>query len=289
MLLGYDLIPAIGLLTIAVLVTATYVARAWRRGRAHFDRVDKQGGSLLLGKSVMEGYYWFMQPLARGLVAAGLTANTLSWLSLLLGFFSGLALAFGHFGSAALIATLSSILDSLDGLVARMTGQASDAGEILDATVDRYVEFFFLAGLAFYYREIPSLLILTLIALAGSFMVSYSSAKAEALQMKAPSGSMRRPERALYLILGAVFTITIATFENVHETPVPVGHPMILALGIVAVLSNASAVERMSALARGIREREKEARERREQLAASESALEEAKPAEARGAPLRRR
>lgn len=283
-MIGYDLIPAIGLLTVAGLVTATYVARAWRRGRAHFDRVDKQGGSLLLGKSVMEGYYWFMQPLARVLVATGVTANSLSWLSLLLGFCSGLSLAFGHFGSAALIATLSAVLDSLDGLVARMTGQASDAGEILDATVDRYVEFFFLAGLAYYYREIPSLLILTLIALAGSFMVSYSSAKAEALQLKAPSGSMRRPERALYLILGAVFSsITIASFETVRDTPVPVAHPMILALGIVAVLSNASAVERMAALARGIREREQQAAVK----ARAEMDLDEAKPAEAKGSVRR--
>ena len=83
-----------------------------------------------------------------------------------------------------------------------MTGVSSDAGEVLDAAVDRYVEFFFLGGLMIYYRDIAALLILTLFALVGSFMVSYSSAKAEALHVPAPKGSMRRPERAVYLTAG---------------------------------------------------------------------------------------
>src|SRR6185437_2877167 len=146
---------------------------------------------------------------------------------------------------------------SLDGMVARMTRVASDAGEVLDAAADRYVEFFFLAGLVIYYREIPGLMILALAALAGSFMVSYSTAKAEALRVEAPRGSMRRTERAVYLILGAALSpVTIPIFETDRIYGIAIGHPMVFALGLVAVLANLSAIERLYAVAKTVRQRE---------------------------------
>jgi phosphatidylglycerophosphate synthase len=142
-------------------------------------------------------------------------------------------------------------------MVARLSGRASDAGEVLDAAVDRYVEFFFLAGLLIYYREIPELMILTMAALLGSFMVSYSSAKAEALQVAAPRGNMRRPERAFYLTLGAVLSpISIPWFEQNNLLPIHVGYPMVGAIAIVALFSNVSAGERLWAIAKAIREKE---------------------------------
>jgi phosphatidylglycerophosphate synthase len=169
-------------------------------------------------------------------------------------------LALGHFGSAACFATISALLDTLDGMVARLTGVSSDAGEVLDAAVDRYVEFFMLGGLVIYYREIPVLMILAFAALIGSFMVSYSSAKAEALQVDPPKGPMRRPERALYLILGAALSpVTIPWLERVREFPIPIAHPMVMALGLIGVLANVSAAERFWAIAKQVRVRERAA------------------------------
>lgn len=244
------------------LLAGAYLVRVIFKGRAHFDRVDKQGASALLSKEMMEAFYWFLQPLGKFLVYCRITPNGVSWASLAFGLIAGLCLAFGHFGSGAAFACVSAVMDSLDGLVARMSGTASDAGEVLDAAVDRYAEFMFLGGLLIYYREIPILMVLTLAALVGSYMVSYSSAKAEALHVNPPKGSMRRPERAMYLIIGAALSpVTIPWWEATRDFPVAIGHPMVAALTLVAVLSNVSAVERLMAIAKAMREREAQAAE----------------------------
>jgi CDP-diacylglycerol--glycerol-3-phosphate 3-phosphatidyltransferase len=268
-----DLIYALILLAVALGVALLYGLRVLIQGKAQFDRVDKQGSSALLGKGAMEGAYWSLQPVAKFLIFLKVTPNQISWMSLGFAVATGLCLAVGHFGFGAVFATVSAFLDTLDGMVARLTGVSSDAGEVLDATVDRYAEFLFLGGLAFYYREIPGLLVLTLFALIGSFMVSYSSAKAEAMNVSPPKGSMRRPERAVYLTLGALFSpITIPMFEQFRPYGIAIGHPMVAALGLVAVLSNVSAVERMWAIARAIRVREAE--QVRAQSVSVESSLE---------------
>jgi phosphatidylglycerophosphate synthase len=259
-MLNFDLILAIGLFSVTAALALAYGLRVLLKGKARYDRVDRQGGSALLSKQVMEGAYWCLQPLARLLVFLRITPNQLSWSSFVLGLISGACLSVGHFGSAAVFSAISALLDSLDGMVARMSGVASDAGEVLDAAVDRYAEFFFIGGLVIYYRSIPVLMVVALLALMGSFMVSYSTAKAEALQIEVPKGSMRRPERAVYLTLGAALSpVTIPWWEVIPDFPVPVGHPMVFALTLVAVLGNVSAVERLWAIAKTVRLREREA------------------------------
>ena len=256
--MSFDLIYVLIMFAVAALVVLLYGVRVSIKGQAHFDRVDRQGGSFLLSKKVMEVGYWMFQPFARLLIFCHISANQISWGSLFFALAAGWCLAFGHFGFGSGFATLSAVMDSLDGIVARMTGQSSDAGEVLDASVDRYAEFFFLGGLVIYYREIPVFLVLTLLALIGSFMVSYSTAKAEALQVSPPKGNMRRPERAFYLTLGAALSpVTIPWFETYREYPVAVAHPMIVALCLVAVMANFSALERLWAIAKAVRAREK--------------------------------
>ncbi len=271
--MSFEQLYAYGLLIGLAALLVAYGLRVLFRGRAHYARVNRQGGSFLLGKSVMEGAYWSLQPLGKLLAQCHVTPNQISWASLVFGLVAGGCLAFGHFGFGAFFAMLASVLDALDGMVARLTGVASDAGEVLDAAVDRAVEFFFLAGLAVYYREAPGLLILTLFAILGSFMVSYSTAKAEALQLEPPKGAMRRPERAVYLTLGALLSpITIPWLEVERVFPMAMGHPMVIALGLVAVIGNLSAIERFYAIARAIRLQEKAAA--RARAAQEESFLE---------------
>lgn len=254
---SYNLKSTLFLLAAVGILTIIYAVRLLIRGRVHYTRVDKQGGSALLSKGVMEMAYWWLQPLARALVAVGVTPNMISWSSLVFGLLAGVCLAFGHFGFGGGFALVSGFMDSLDGMVARMTGTSSEAGEVLDATIDRYAEAFFISGLVIYYRDVPALQVLALLALMGSFMVSYSSAKAEALHVDPPKGSMRRPERAFYLTLGAVLSpITIAQYEYVRDYPIAIGFPMVISLGLIAVLANASAIERMAAIAKEMRKRE---------------------------------
>ncbi len=185
-MLAYDFVNTIALLAILGLVVVAYSVKLILKGRTRYDRVNRQGGSVLMGRGMMEVGYWALQPVAKLLVFLHVTPNQISWASLVFGGISGTALAYGYFGFAALFACYSAFMDCLDGMVARMTEVASDAGEVLDAAVDRYVEFFFLAGLVIYYREMPVFQMVALAALAGSFMISYSTAKAEALTSSSP-------------------------------------------------------------------------------------------------------
>ena len=152
---------------------------------------------------------------------------------------------------------MATFCDIIDGLLARKTGLSSSSGEVVDAAVDRYGEMFLFGGLVFYYRAHDQVLFIVLTALVGSFMVSYATAKAEALGVPPPRGAMRRVERAAYLIFGCAFTPVAKTlFANspslaLHELPI------ILALTIVAVVANISVVQRLTAVAEALRARDK--------------------------------
>ena len=265
----YDRLYAYVVLALVLVLAVTYSIRLVTKGRAHFARIDKQGGSAFLSKSLMEMAYWGLQPLAKLLIFFKITPNMLSWSSFTFGLLSGVTLAFGHFGFGGGFAMMAGFLDALDGMVARLTGQTSKSGEILDSSIDRYVEAFFIGGLMIHYREIPALQVLAFLALIGSFMVSYSSAKAEIHGLTPPKGPMRRGERAFYLTAGAILSpITIPIFEVVREYPVKIGHPMVFALALIAVMANASAVERLVIIARQVEEKEKAKRKAEAQQAA---------------------
>lgn len=247
-----------GVLASAVIGAAVAAALAYglnvlRHGRLRDDRLTRQGSSLLLGQWLMEAGYWSFRPVGRCLARWHVTPDTLSWGSLVSGIAAGVAVALGHLGWAAGAGAISAMLDALDGMVARSTGTASDAGEVLDAAVDRYVEFAFLGGCAVYLRGAPALLALALVALLGAFMVSYSTAKAEALSVDLPPGSMRRHTRAVYLTAGAALSAVLA---GAPATGPWVGLPLTLALGLVAVVANASAARRLCLVARTVRGRD---------------------------------
>jgi phosphatidylglycerophosphate synthase len=248
-----DLACSIAGFSLVGVVAVLYGVRVVFRGAARFDRVERDKGSALFGAPLMQMGYWALDYLGRGLSFLGATANGISLASLVLGAGAGVALAFGHFGVGALLAVLSALGDTLDGIVARLQGTASDAGEVLDAAVDRYEEFFFLGGIVVHVRQSAVGVSLVLFALLGSFMVSYATAKAEALRAEVPRGAMRRPERAAYLIIGAGLTPLLSPLLESH-VPSAAANPWILelpalaAVGLVALVANVSAVRRLSKL-----------------------------------------
>ncbi|HSN29215.1 MAG TPA: CDP-alcohol phosphatidyltransferase family protein [Kofleriaceae bacterium] len=232
-----------GMLVLAVFAAAAYGVRVMVWGVARSERVAKIGGTALVGQELMDWTYWAMSPIVRGLTAMRITPNMLTWAACILGFGAGIALALGWFGLATALATWSTLGDILDGQVARMTNTGSDRGELLDAAVDRYTEFAFLAGLVIFYRAEVWLMVLTMLALCASFMISYTSAKAEALQVNPPRGLMRRHERATYLITGAGLTALLGDWIAAHRLPSTT--PMIAGLLAVALIGNAAAVIRL--------------------------------------------
>ena len=214
---------------------------------AHRGRIDKQGSSPFLGRLPVEFAYWLLAPVARLAASLELSPNVSSWTCLTLGIGSGIAAGAGVIPLAGALIIMSALFDMLDGMVARFRGIASEAGEVLDAAVDRYAEFFFLAGLCVYYRHRLGAMVIMQAALLGSMLVSYSQAKAEAMHIDTTRSWMRRPERALYLGAGAFLSPMVTVWLEAGE-PQPVHYPLLVAAFVVAVFSNAAAIRRFMVL-----------------------------------------
>jgi CDP-diacylglycerol--glycerol-3-phosphate 3-phosphatidyltransferase len=208
--------------------------------------------SLLLPDVVCAVALRALDQVASGLVSLGISANTITSLCIALGASAGVLLAFGQFGLAVTAMVVASLGDAIDGLVARRSGTASVGGALLDATGDRYQEFFFLGGLAVYFRGSTPALVATIAALAGSFMVSYSSAKAEGFGVPVPPGVMRRAERAVCLCVATAATAAWQPWAIATGLPGWASAlPVLVAVSLIAVVANVSAIRRMRLVARG--------------------------------------
>jgi phosphatidylglycerophosphate synthase len=237
----------------SLVLTATTAALAlvevMGRSARHSNRTSNQLPPL---KRLTEAALRWLDRVAHVLTRVGVSANAITLLCLCLAAVAGVLLGFGRFGLAAVAMVLASLGDALDGLVARRNGTASVGGALLDASVDRYEEFFFFAGIAVYLRASAWLLVVTLFALAGSFMVSYASAKAEAIGTTVPPGAMRRTERAVCLCAGTTLTTPFAWLTSRWALPEWATHlPLLFALALVAVGANVSAIHRLRLLGRG--------------------------------------
>jgi CDP-diacylglycerol--glycerol-3-phosphate 3-phosphatidyltransferase len=251
-----DLVASLMLCAFLLSVGLAALLYAILPARTRNQRLDGHGG-VMLGRGVMEVTYRMFEPLVRMLVAFRVTPNMVTGFSLLPALASAVLIATGHFGLGALLATGSGFCDIFDGMLARKYNSMSEVGELFDAAVDRYVEFLLLAGLAFYFRGSPVGLGLCLGALLGSFMVSYSTAKAEALGVKPPKGAMRRAERAVYLLFGCMLMPLWELVVPHHRSLATLAYgrelPIELALLIVAVVANVSAVRRTLRIAELVR------------------------------------
>jgi CDP-diacylglycerol--glycerol-3-phosphate 3-phosphatidyltransferase len=255
-----DLACTSALACVLLLGSAAYAVRVLRAGRARHARVEAEGKSALLTKSVMEMLVWCSGPIVTGCARLRISPDAVTFFSLGLGGAAGVALGAGHFGLGALLAAVAGACDAIDGQLARRLGSASPAGEVLDAAIDRYVDFALLGGLAFYFRDRPAPLMLALFALLAAFMVSYSTAKAEALHVVPPRGSMRRVERAVLVIGAAALSPATALLGPTWREV-----PLFAALGTIAILGNESAIRRLAAVRSAVRQpipREVEATER---------------------------
>lgn len=247
------LVAAVGVAYLLVLVHKG-------KGRIHHARADADGGSVFLGKPVMEMAYWGLEPLVGGLAALHVTPTMVTLFALIPAFGAALAAAVGWFALSAVLGMGAALCDLLDGLLARRLGSASDAGEALDAVVDRYTEFLFMAGIAVHYRTSVPILLLALSALFGSLMVSYTTAKGEAMKISLPRGHMRRPERAVYLLVGAALTAVTKALVGESAPLVVRELPILLSLFLVAAVTQLSNVARLRVLVVGLRSRLPESR-----------------------------
>ena len=113
-------------------------------------------------------------------------------------------LLFFWLGAAAFI--VGSILDILDGALARVGGKQSAFGAFLDSLVDRVGEGFMLAAIALVFARDDDLVfvVVAAAAIAGSFLVPYARAKAEALGFRGDVGIGSRAERVVVISAGLI-------------------------------------------------------------------------------------
>jgi CDP-diacylglycerol---glycerol-3-phosphate 3-phosphatidyltransferase len=207
-------------------------------------------GSPLVPRAVSSAALGQLEQLAAGLVAVGVSANAVTAASLALAAVGAVFLAVGNLGPALAAMVTASIGDALDGLVARRGRTTSVGGALLDAASDRYQEFFLFTGFVVFFRDSIPELVLALLALAGSFMVSYGSAKAEALGVAVPGGVMRRAERAMCLCVGVGLAAALGWLAQRGSAPEWAARATLVAtVAVIALGANISAVRRLRAVA----------------------------------------
>jgi CDP-diacylglycerol---glycerol-3-phosphate 3-phosphatidyltransferase len=219
-------------------VLAAYAFRSLTAGRSLDARIQREPGTMLLGRFPMEAVHWAARGVGWRLVRWRVSPDALTLTSLVITLASLPLAACGYHLLAGCVFLFGAAFDALDGIVARARGLASPAGAVLDAIVDRYADAAPLLGLALYFRHSVWALSLVLAAIVGSMMVSYVRAKHEGLGLELPGWIMRRAERIAYLSAGLI----LGPLIGLAEVPGVTGDHVILGfVGLIAFLSNAAA------------------------------------------------
>ena len=196
-------------------------------------------------------YLKIITPITKVLSRLGVHPNVLSLAGLVLSIAGGFAFSTGAFFWGAWIVVLAGTCDAMDGEVARRGGKNNRFGAFFDSNLDRYSDAFILLGMGWYFAGGPVFfgvegggavevqswwaVVFVIAALAGSFMVSYTRARAEALGFECKIGLMQRPERITLLIIGSLLgSIPVVGLGLLKAT-----------LLVLAVSSHITAIHRM--------------------------------------------
>jgi CDP-diacylglycerol--glycerol-3-phosphate 3-phosphatidyltransferase len=171
----------------------------------------------------------FGDPVARALLRAHVRPNHLTMLGLGVSIVAAGALAQGRLRVGAVLLALAGLFDFFDGSLARLANSVSAFGAFLDSVVDRYSDLVVLLGVVLYYHRAADTtgVFLTMVALVGTIMTSYTKARAQSIGVACEIGLIERPERLIVLIAGATFNLLT---------------PAMIAL---AVLTNLTALQRI--------------------------------------------
>jgi len=209
------------------------------------------GNFALLSDGTRERYFQIVGPVGNLLARLGVHPNALSLAGLVLSLFAGLIYSAGAYFWGAWAVALAGTCDALDGRLARQTGKNSTFGAFFDSTLDRFGEVFIYLGLAWHFSggevllkgesgnplhfQSPWAVLWIILAVSGSFMVSYTRARAEGLGIDCKVGWMQRPERMVLLIIGSLLG------------SIPVIGVLLLkvTLLLLAIFTNFTAVQRM--------------------------------------------
>jgi CDP-diacylglycerol--glycerol-3-phosphate 3-phosphatidyltransferase len=179
-------------------------------------------------------FSWYLNPIAAFFNRLGIRPNTVTLIGLMGTIGCAVLIIFGHMTWAGILLLIMGPVDAMDGALARLRNEASDWGAFVDAVTDRYSELFLFLGFLIYYMLHVNAtgIILAYLAAAGSVLVSYVKARADASKLDANVGLLTRVERYIVLIPGLIFSFLMPVL------------PMI-GLVVIAVLANFTALQRI--------------------------------------------
>jgi CDP-diacylglycerol--glycerol-3-phosphate 3-phosphatidyltransferase len=167
--------------------------------------------------AIKDGYTTGARTLASrsvvGLTRTRLTPNALTVSGVILCGLASILVVFEDRGEilfywlAAVVFVAGSVLDILDGALARAGGKTTPFGAFMDSTTDRVSEGFMLTAIAYVLaaNHHPVFVAVAMAAMLGSFLVSYTRAKAETLGLRGDVGIGSRAERVVVITAGLVF------------------------------------------------------------------------------------
>lgn len=184
---------------------------------------------MLSSSNIKEKTQEFLKPVAENVGSWGITPNAVTLTGFILSAAAGVFLSLGDLLNGIILLALSGACDVFDGILARTSRKTTKFGAFLDSFLDRYADFFPLAGLLYYGHVTGNepLLFGSLFSILGAFTTSYARARAESLGVECKVGVFERPERIIMLLLGLLL-------DYPTETTV-----------LLALLSNFTAVQRL--------------------------------------------
>lgn len=244
----------LALITGTLLMTqVAFAIRQRVKGKVRYARLDGYEATFL-SEFFLNWWLWIFEPAGRFVVRFKVSPNVITWMQLPVAMVASLLFAVGSFGAAGWVVCFGAMLDYLDGLVAKATGQVTASGGFLDSALDRYVDFFILMGMVAYYRH-SNLWVIPMIALLGSMAVPYMRAKGESLGVMSQVGGMQRGERIFFLGFSAAMSPLLSAFIE-RSAEHPVHHVALVGIIIVAIFSNVTATTRARHVMRSLDERE---------------------------------
>jgi CDP-diacylglycerol--glycerol-3-phosphate 3-phosphatidyltransferase len=136
-----------------------------------------------------------------------------------------------------IVVSVFALSDTLDGVMARLSGRSTRWGAYLDSTLDRVADSAIFGGLVLWYSgdgNTPYLAALALACLILGSVVSYAKARAEGLGMTANVGIAERAER-LVVVLAATGLVGLGVPEVL----------LTVVLSLLALASLITVVQRM--------------------------------------------
>ena len=190
-----------------------------------------------LRRALQERLEKALAPLAGVLHRVGASANQVTVAGFVLNVAAAGLVVTGHLAAAGALYLVAGMLDLLDGVLARAGGNSTRFGAFLDSTLDRASEGIVFAAIGYRFAAEGAAIEVGVVVLAllGSFLVSYVRARAEGLGAECRVGIATRAERVVLIALGLLSGMLA---EAVH---------------LVALLTAVTVLQRVACAWRGLR------------------------------------